>query len=96
MYIYYHVDQRYGMIQVSLKIGRIGYCKLIVGLPVYHHIQLVKTATAGCFYTIFYDPTFAHLCARFFAEMLRSHGPSREVPELTPKMERACREAGPT
>ena len=39
---------------------------------------------------------FAHLCARFFAEMLRSHGPSREVPELTPKMERACREAGPT
>lgn len=30
---------------------------------------------------------------KFFAEMLRSHGPSREVPELTPKMERACREA---
>ena len=28
--------------------------------------------------------------------MLRSHGQSRRMPELTPKIERACSEAGPT
>lgn len=30
---------------------------------------------------------------KFFAEMLRSHGQSRRMPELTPKIERACSEA---